>query len=55
MIKHKRALSLCGAILVVTMLEACASRAVPPTRETTTTTTLACPPGKTLQSDGMCR
>lgn len=44
-----------GIALAVTLLSACASRAVPPTRSTTTTTTVACPDGKTLQSDGMCR
>lgn len=43
-----------GTVLAVTLLGAC-SAATPPRRETTTTTTVSCPPGKTLQSDGMCR
>jgi hypothetical protein len=46
---------LCGTVLAVTLLGACTPAATPPRRETTTTTTIACPPGKTLLSDGMCR
>jgi hypothetical protein len=45
---------LCGTVLAVILLGACTA-ATPPRRETTTTTTVSCPPGKTLQSDGMCR
>lgn len=50
----RRSMQVCTVVLVAATLGAC-SRAVPPTRQTTTTTTIACPPGKTLQSDGMCR
>lgn len=46
--------SFCSALLVAAVLAGC-THAVPPTRQTTTTTTIACTPGKTLQSDGLCR
>lgn len=51
----KRAIRLGGAVLALAVLAGCTRSAVPPTRQTTTTTTVSCPPGKTLQSDGMCR
>jgi hypothetical protein len=45
---------LCATLVAASLLAGCA-RAVAPTKQTTTTTTIACPPGKTLDSDGMCR
>ena len=50
----RRTMQVCSVVLVAAVLGGC-SRAVPPTRQTTPTTPIACPPGKTLQSDGMCR
>jgi hypothetical protein len=46
--------SFCAVLVAATLLAGCA-HAVKPTRQTTSTTTISCPPGKTLDSDGMCR
>jgi hypothetical protein len=42
-------------ILAATLLAGCTPRESYPRQSTTTTTTTSCPPGKQLQSDGMCR
>jgi len=47
--------SLSVLILAATLLASCTPRESYPRQSTTTTTTTTCPPGKQLQSDGMCR